>query len=306
MRILFLGDFDLQLIEKISEDNFVKVIQEPDGVKTLKLIRDMDVVVIRSPHKITQEMLDIAQCLKWIIRAGSGVDNISPSYKEKGIKLYRIPMNSRAVAELVFGMILVLYRNLTQADQSMKYGKWIKKELVGREVNGKSLGILGFGNIGQELALLGESMGMELHVFDRSADKSIKKHLVNRLDINVSILENVLFSSDIIVNCLPLTMETKNLINREALQYVKKDAILINVGRGQIIDIDAVYAKLRDGELAGVGLDVYSKEPPDDHPIFSLDNVICTPHIGAQTVDTKKKIGKKILFILNELKFQYI
>ncbi|ASS73665.1 hypothetical protein CIG75_00860 [Tumebacillus algifaecis] len=301
MNVLLLGTFDDTFQQMIARDHQVQILAKRDDDKTLGMIGQAEMVVIRSPHRITDEMIRAAAHLRWIIRGGSGTDNISSLYREKNIALICVPANARSVAELSLGMMLSLYRQLRQAHRSLQEGKWLKNELSGFEVQGKKLGIIGFGNIGQTLGQMAHLLGMHVNVSDRSMYKADKARLLEAINAVAMDSESLLSDSDIVVLCTPLTSETHHMICRETLALMKTTAILINIGRGGLVNTDDLYQHLVQKKIAGAGLDVFETEPPSHHPIFDLENVICTPHIGAQTRDAKKRIGDRMIEIVMEI-----
>lgn len=296
-----LGNFSKELVNMLSLKYHVKHILDKNDAIVLDYISEVDVVIIRSPHKLTKEIIQKAKKLKTIIRAGSGIDNIDPTFKNKGINLIRLPLNSNSVAELVFGMMISLSRKIVIGNNAFKEGKWLKNNLIGSELSNKSIGVIGYGNIGRRVAEIAHAFCMKIKVFDRSPGNVYKKDHLVRHNAEILELNELLSVSDFIVLCVPLNNQTRHLINSENIQYAKNNAIIINVARGQVLDIDAIYDYLLSGNLAGVGLDVYDIEPPSTHPIYSLENVLCTPHIGAQTIDAKDRIGKMIISSLEEI-----
>ncbi|QZN77690.1 D-isomer specific 2-hydroxyacid dehydrogenase family protein [Paenibacillus sp. DR312] len=302
MRILLLGNYNEVFLDDLNTNTHV-VFHFPNrsDKEILEIIPSIDIVVVRSPHIISDEMIKSAAQLKWILRAGSGTDNISPLYKERGIELFCFPENSRSVAELVLGMILSLYRSLNMAHLSMGRGEWMKNQLIGREVFGKTIGIIGYGNIGQILGDLSNGLGMKVIVTDHSSHKSQKREALERVKATVLNLESLLGTADIVVLTVPLTSSTHHIINEQTLGMMKSDALLINVGRGGLVDTAALYNNLKNRLLGGAGLDTHEQEPTSTHPIFELPSVIASPHIGAQTQEAKNRIGTMILLKVKEI-----
>ncbi len=263
-------------------------------------IGKVDAIVVRSKTKITKNLIDLGiPKLKIIARAGVGLDTIDVDYAEshniKVVNAEEAP--SVTVAELVMGLIISLLRHISIADHLMKEGKWAKFRLRGLELRGKTLGIIGAGRIGQEVLKRAMAFEMNLIAFDISKPQLEKaKKLGAKIETNIDAL---LQKADIITIHIPLTPETKNLINAEKIKIMKNGAFIINAARGGIVDEKALYEALREGKLGGAGLDCYEEEPQPNPELVNLPNVVCTPHIGASTEETQRIISyiiaKKII-----------
>jgi D-3-phosphoglycerate dehydrogenase len=192
---------------------------------------------------------------------------------------------AEAVAELALGLILSLARNIPQADHSMKEGKWIKSKLTGWELKGKTLGTIGLGNIGERVAKLAKAFGMNILITKRTPPDSA---LLKELEAEFVPLSELLKRSDVVTIHIPYTAETHHMIGKKELQLMKKGAYLVNTSRGPIIDENALLKALQSEKLKGAALDVYEFEPPADWTLIQLPNVVCTPHIGAETEETQK------------------
>lgn len=259
-----------------------------------QVIGEYDGIVVRSRTKVRAPLLQNPGNLKLIIRGGVGVDSIDVEVAEsKGIKVINTPnASSNAVAELALAMMFALARSLTWADATMKAGKWEKKKLEGVELAGKTLGIIGYGRIGQLLAEKARALGMTVVAYDpyiQSAD------LVS--------LDELLAAADYVSLHIPHTPETHNLLGVEQLAKMKPGARLINAARGGVVDEEALYAALVSGHLAGAALDVFTEEPPQSealHKLIALPQVIATPHIGAATVEAQERIGGEIVKLVKE------
>ncbi len=252
------------------------------------IIGDYDGMVVRSRTKVPAALLDRATKLKIIIRGGVGLDSIDVAYAErKGIRVVNTPAaNSNAVVELVLGMMLALARHIVQADNSMKAGKWEKKALSGTELEGKTLGIVGYGRIGQLLATKARMLGMKVVAYDPYV-----KHN------DITLLDQLLAQSDYVSLHVPLTEETKDLIDAEALGKIKPGAYLIQASRGGTVNETALYEALVNGQLAGAAIDVFTQEPPKSDALLkltALPQVITTPHIGAATDEALGRVGGEI------------
>ncbi len=270
----------------LLKDNKIDFDYSPDisPEELLKVIANYQGLVVRSRTKVTKEVIFSGKKLQVIGRVGTGVDNIEvETAKKKGIIVVNAPdANSEAVAELTLGLILALLRHIPKAASSMKEGLWLKKELGGRELSGKTVGIVGYGHIGKKVECLARAFGARPLIFSRSFQ-------------TVS-LEELFAKSDIVTLHTALTPETKGMINKDLLSLMKPTAILINTARGEIIDEKALYKILFERRIAGAALDVFSEEPlPIDSPYRKLDNVILTPHIGAATKEALERASKAVI-----------
>ncbi len=291
------------VLNKVLQENGLKVTYEPeitpDQIK--EKIENFNIVIVRSRTKLTKELIEKASKCKIIARVGVGLDNIDQdAAKEKGIRVINaIEAAVGAVAELVLGMMLSLARQVTIANDGMKNGKWLKKELLGTELKGKYLGIVGVGNIGKRLGRLAKALNMNIIGYDVIP---IDKEFSREVGLVKTDLDTLLASADYVSLHVPLTNETHHMINSERISKMKKTACIINVSRGGVIDEDALYDALKSGNLGGAALDVFEKEPATDNKLATLPNVICTPHIGAQTKEAQSLaanvIAEKIIQIL--------
>lgn len=271
-----------------------------------ELLKNADVIIVRSRTKVTKELINVGSRLSVIARCGVGLDNVDLSAaEERGITVLNSPeASSISVAELTIGLILALLRRIPLADRSLKEGKWLKRELEGCQFYGKTLGIIGFGRIGQEVAKRALAFGVTVlaHDIDESKRSDAEKLGVVFLGSSRNSFESLLKTSDIVTIHVPLTEKTRLLIGSKELKLMKQGAYLVNTSRGEVIDEDALYQALKNGWLAGAALDVFQEEPPKNKKLISLPNVICTPHIGASTNECQMKnaleIARKILDIL--------
>ncbi|HEX9839148.1 MAG TPA: hydroxyacid dehydrogenase [Anaerolineales bacterium] len=258
----------------------------------LKAIPDYDVMIVRGRTKVTGSVMDAATRLKVIGRAGVGVDNIDlEAAKKHNITVVNAPLStSLAVAELTFALLLALAREIPRADASMKQGQWLKKELEGVELNGKTLGLIGFGRIGMEVGKRASAFGMNVIAYDPLiSEDDIKERGAEP----VSIQE--LFSwSDFISLHLPLNVQTRDFIGPLAFSQMRDGVRIVCAARGGIIDEAALLDALNRGKVAGAALDVFEKEPPGLTEIVSHPRVIATPHIGAQTAEAQSRASEDI------------
>ncbi len=247
-----------------------------------EIIPDFEVVLIRSDAKIDQEIMDAATKLEVVGRAGAGLDNVDLEYaKTKGVKVFNTPnANSNAVAELVFGLMLSLYRNIREADLTMKKGEWAKPQLLGQELNGKTLGIVGMGHIGQIVAKLAKAFEMEVLGYDPYADQTKLKEIGVELKTD---LNEFLGAIDLLTLHIPKTKETTHFLSTAEFAAMQDGAVLINCARGGVVDEDALYTALESGKIAAAAIDVWEQEPEANDKLKALPNIIASPHIGASS-----------------------
>ena len=258
-----------------------------------KHVEDLDAIIVRSATKVRREMIDAAKNLKVIGRAGVGLDNVDVEYaKSKGIKVINTPgATSISVAELTIGLILAVMRKIAYADRETRSGNWPKKKCKGIEMYGKTLGIIGIGRIGREVAKRAKAFGMKVIYYDvYRPDEATEKEL----GVEYRDLDSLISEADVITLHVPLTPETKHLINAERIAMMKDNAIIINAARGGIVDEDALYDTLKSGKLYGAALDVYENEPLKESKLFELDNIVLTPHIGAQAKEGQTRAGVEV------------
>ena len=267
----------------------------------LSIVKDYQVILVRSRTKITPEVIQAASNAKIIARAGVGLDNIEvTAAEEKGIRVVNAPEAAiNAVSELTVGNMISLARSIPLADSEMKRGKWIKKDLMGTELSGKYLGIVGVGNIGRNVGRIAKGLRMNLIGYD---PYPIDRDYIKEVGLIVTDLNTLIQSADFITCHVPLLEETKHLFNAELISNMKSTAYLINASRGGVIDESALYNALCNGSIAGAALDVFETEPPLNNLLIGLPNVICTPHIAAQTKEaqalTSIVIAEKIIQII--------
>ncbi len=250
-------------------------------------VKDIDVIIVRSRTRITKKVIDFAPNLKIIARVGVGLDNIDIVYAEsKGIKVLNASEAAmNAVSELVIGHMIALARNIPRANEGIKNGKWLKKELIGSELRGKYLGIVGVGNIGRNVGRIAKCLRMNLLGYDLYP---INQDYVREVGMIKTDLKTLLENSDFVTCHVPLTEKTSHLMNSETLSYMKPTAFLINTSRGEIIDEESLFRALSDQRIAGAALDVFEVEPPTNTNLLQLPNIICSPHIAAQTKEAQE------------------
>ena len=291
------------VLNEILEKNGLQITYEPEITpdQILEKIENFEVVIVRSRTKITKDIIEKADKCKIIARVGVGLDNIDQvAAKEKNIRVINAVEGAmNAVAELVIGLMLSLAREIPRADREVRNGNWIKKELMGTELRGKYLGIVGLGNIGKRLGRLAKALNMNLIGYDVVP---IDEEFSKEVGLMKADLGTLLASSDYVSLHVPLLDSTKHLINSEKMSTMKNTARIINTSRGGVIDEDALYEFLKDGKLGGAALDVFEVEPATSNNLASLPNFISTPHMGAQTKEAQSLaanvIAEKIIQIL--------
>jgi D-3-phosphoglycerate dehydrogenase len=303
MRIAIASPIDSVALERLSREHEVAFSPNPTAAELRDLVRDAEVLVFRSGVTISAEILRAAPRLRLVIRAGSGLDNLDLAEVERrGIRLVRIPRPSaQAVAELAFGLMLALARNVLPLDGLLREGRWAKNTYENVIVGRKTLGIVGAGNIGGRLGQLAASFGMRVLGCVEEPGPGAAERL-RALGIELASFDEVVAQADFLSVHVPLTEETRGLVGAEVLAKMKHGSYLVNTARGGIVDEDALYHALRSGErLRGAALDVHEKEGPGSlSPLRFLPNVILTPHVGATTVDTQREIGLEMLRIVEE------
>jgi D-3-phosphoglycerate dehydrogenase / 2-oxoglutarate reductase len=262
----------------------------------LSVAGEYDAFIIRSRTKVDRAVLDRATKLKLVARPGTGLDNVDVEYaKAKGVTVVNSPESLvEAVAEHVLGLMLAVSRKTVQADAGTKAGKWEKNALVGRELKGKVLGIIGLGRIGRRIGEVAKVVGMEILVYDVIA---LPQEVLAGLGAKVVSLDELFSASDYITLHVPMTPETSRLVGPARLAQMKKGAVLVNTSRGGVVDEEALAAALREGRIGGAALDVFETEPPSG-AILTAPNIILTPHIGGQTEEAQENaitvIGEKV------------
>ena len=297
MKLLICDKTDARAIAAMREAGIEvdeKVGLTPDEL--LATVPDYEAMVVRSATKVTAAVIDAAVNLKLIVRGGVGLDNIDLDYaKSKGVVVHNTPRaSSDSVAELTIGYLLALARKIPQATASMRAGEWQKKLFRGTEIQGKTLGLIGFGNIGQAVGRRAHVLGMRILFYRRTPTEVEYARQVS--------LDALLAESDYISLHVPLTEETANIIDAAAIAKMKDGVYIVNCGRGGTLDEDALYDALKEGKVAGAALDVYTDEKTvkgnprlfelrDEHG-FSL--VIGSPHIGAATIEGQQRVGEEV------------
>jgi D-3-phosphoglycerate dehydrogenase len=291
-------------IEAVCPDRFKEkgfLVDEKSDLSPTQLadiIGEYHGLVVRSATKVNDSILrrGAAGNLKIVGRAGAGLDNIDVACAtELGIRVVNTPgLNANAVAELTISLLVILARNLWPAMASMKAGKWEKKGLVGTEIRGKTLGLLGIGAVGGLVAKKALGMGMRVLAYD----PLLPSEQIERLSAIPASFEEVFRQADYLSLHLPQTKETTNIVNLESLSLMKPTAYLINCARGGLIDDDALLTILKEKRLAGVAVDAYRQEPPEPSALLSLPNYVALPHLGASTVEAQLAVAVRVADLL--------
>ena len=270
---------------------------DPEALK--EAVKQYDVLVVRSATKVREPHIDAALetgKLQLVIRGGVGVDNIDVKYaEEKGINVRNTPKaSSDAVAELALAHMFSVARFVSIAGHTMREGKWEKKAYKGIELTGRTVGIVGYGRIGQALGKRCQALGMKVLAYDIYQNKDLECDTMRYVE-----MDELLANSDIISLHVP-SLPGQPLINAETIAKMKDGVILINTSRGTNVDEDALLAALDSGKVYGAGLDVFAEEPAKNAALYSHPHVSCTPHVGASTVEAQKRIGQEIVNIISE------
>ncbi len=288
LKILVCDSIDNEGLHKLEKAGFTVDVKPAITAEELKkTVPTYDVLIVRSRTKVGKDILEAGTHLKAVGRAGAGLDNVDvEAAQKKGLKVLNTPeAPAEAVAELTLGLLLSLARNIPHADRAAKETRWIKKELMGWELRGKTLGTVGLGNIGERVARLAKGFGMNILIAKRSPPDPA---LLKELAAEFVPLHDLLVRSDVVTIHVPYTPQTHHMVGETELNLMKKGAYIINTARGAIIDEKRLLTALQCGRLGGAALDVFEAEPPVDWALMQLPNVICTPHIGAQTKEAQK------------------
>ncbi|HXX53508.1 MAG TPA: phosphoglycerate dehydrogenase [Thermodesulfovibrionales bacterium] len=293
MKVLISDSLSPRGIEVLKQSGLevdVKTGMKPEELK--KCIGQYHGLIIRSATKVTAEIVEAASNLKVVGRAGSGLDNVDKAAaSKKGIVVMNTPGgNTITTAEHTIALMFALARQIPQATASMKHGKWEKKRFMGVELFNKTIGIVGIGNIGKHVAKRALALGMIVIGYDPYlSEENAKEMGIEKVD-----LTTLFKRSDFITVHTPITSETKNLISKKSIQLMKDGVRIINCARGGIVNEAELYEGLKSAKVAGAALDVFEKEPPEDNPLLTLDNVICTPHLGAATEEAQENVAVAI------------
>lgn len=295
MKVLVSDPIAPQGVEILKDAGFEVTEQSGLGPEELvKIIPDYDAIIVRSATKVTKEIIEAARNLKVIGRAGIGLDNIDQeAAKNKSIKVVNTPTaTSISVAELALGMMFAAARRIPQANASTRASKWEKKKFKGFELYGKKLGIIGLGRIGTELAKRAKAIGMSVQAFDPYVKTSESAEVVD--------LDTLIKESDYISLHIPRTKETEHILNKDAFAKMKDNVVIINCARGGVVDENALYDAISSGKVRIACVDVFEIEPAKENKLFELEQVIVTPHIGAQTKEGQNRAGTQVAELVRD------
>jgi D-3-phosphoglycerate dehydrogenase / 2-oxoglutarate reductase len=304
MNILVLSPIDPGAAERLrAEHDVIDATGATEG-EIRSLVADREVLVFRSGVDITADLMRAAPRLRALIRGGSGFDNVDLDYaREHGIAFIRIPgPGARAVAELTFGLMLALARNIVRADGLWRQGRWVKHAMAGYTLRGKVLGIVGAGNIGSTVGEMGAAWGMEV-LGCTEAPSPATAAVLEQKGIRLATFDEIVSRADFLTLHVPLSPSTRNLVDARVLARMKRGSFLLNLSRGGVVDEAALRVELLSGErLLGAALDVHEAEGEGRvSPLADLPNVVLTPHIGASAIDTQREIGERIVALVAAL-----
>jgi D-3-phosphoglycerate dehydrogenase / 2-oxoglutarate reductase len=298
IRILFLENISDSAVKNFRQQGYVQVDKITKALSEEELIneiKDVHILGIRSKTQITKNILDAAKKLQAIGCFCIGVNQVDlKAATENGVVVFNAPYsNTRSVAELVIGLAIMLIRRIPDKNKAAHEGIWMKEAKGSYELRGKTLGIIGYGNIGSQVSVLAEALGMKVLFYDVET----KLPLGNATDGKS--LKEVLGKADVVTLHVPETSQTKNIINKTTLKYVKKGAIVINYARGEVVDLEALRKAIMEGNISGAAIDVFPWEPEKNGdrfqtPLQDLPNVILTPHIGGSTEEAQQNIGEDV------------
>lgn len=293
-RVLICDSIDKLGVEILTKAGMIVDYQPEISFEKLQsLVNGYNVLVVRSRSTVSKEVIEKGNSLKVIARVGVGLDNIDTNYaKSKNIEVINAQEAAiNAVSELVIGSMISLARLIPFAHSELSKGNWIKKSLIGTELSGKYLGIVGVGNIGRNVGRIARALRMNIIGYDIYP---ISREYINEVGMINADLNTLVESSDFITIHVPLSSDTYHLFDGDLLSRMKKSSYLINTSRGGIVDETALYDLLKDQKIAGAGLDVFEVEPPVDKKFLEMPNVLCTPHIGAQTKEAQELAARVI------------
>ncbi len=294
MKVLVSDNLDKTGIRKIEVEEGIDVDVNtglsPEDLK--QIIGNYEALIIRSATKVTDEILQQAKRLKVIGRAGIGLDNVDiPAATKRGIVVMNTPGgNIVTTAEHTIAMMMALTRNIPQGTISLKAGRWDKKKLQGREIFNKTLGVIGYGKIGSIVADLARGLKMNVIIYD----PYITAEQIEKAGFESTTLDELYRRSDYITVHVPKLKSTTGLLNKKAFEKMKEGVMVINCARGGIIDENDLYDAIVSEKVAGAALDVFKTEPPGRFPLFELDKVICTPHLGASTYEAQTNVSMEV------------
>ena len=299
MRVLIADALDAIAVSRLSAAGH-EVVERKGlaGAELIEALQGCQGLIVRGATKVTAQVLRASPSLRVVVRAGTGVDNIDVTVaREGGVTVANTPAaNAISVAELVFGLVLARERHVAAAASDLRRGTWEKTKYAGRELCGRTLGLLGFGRIGREVALRARAFGMDVI----ACDPVLPQWPSGYEWVAPVTLEELLRGCDVLSLHVPLTPETRGSIGARELSLMRPEAILVNCARGGVVDEAALLAALQAGALRGAALDVFEREPPGEHPLLALPNVVATPHLGASTAEAQRRAGLEAAVVMIE------
>ncbi|HKW43098.1 MAG TPA: hydroxyacid dehydrogenase [Thermoplasmata archaeon] len=297
MKILVTDGLESDALAALQKTHDVHV-EELDAKRLLDAIASYHALIVRSRTKVTKEVLDRAKNLRVVGRAGVGVDNIDvAAATARKIAVVNAPTASTiSVAELAIGHMISLFRHLPEANRSVKDGRWDKKKFEGRELHGKTLGLLGSGRIGAEVAKRAQAFGMDVIAYD----PYLAPQLANSIGVRLVDRQTLFRQTDVLSIHAALTAETRGLVGPGELALMKSTAVLVNCARGEIVQEAALAEALHRGTISGAAIDVFAREPPSGSPLLGAPNVVFSPHLGASTQEAQARAGAVIADQVNK------
>jgi D-3-phosphoglycerate dehydrogenase / 2-oxoglutarate reductase len=293
MKVLIADPVDETAIKKIEEAGIeVDIKTGLSEIELEKEIENYDGLIVRSGVTVTKKILEAGKKLKVVGRAGVGVDNIDcAAAKELGIVVENTPTgNTNAAAEHTLTLMMLLSKHILHSNETMKLGKWDRKSFEGNELKNKTLGLIGFGNVGKKVAKVALALEMNVIVYDPFIDENKLKEL----GVKKTEFDEIIKNSDYITVHVPLTEKTKNMISTKQFSEMKKGVKILNVARGGVIDEAALLSAIENGIVSAAGLDVYSEEPPKNISLITNNKVIATPHLGASTKEAQENVAIEV------------
>lgn len=296
-KIFITDPYPADTVERLKIYGEVSYEPKIDREELLKRVIDTDILIVRSRTKVDRELIEKAKNLKLVITGTHGTDHVDEGeLMKRGIVFQNIAAQTESVAEHAIALMMALAKDIVKTHEALIKGRWIKPEVMGIELKGKTLGIIGLGKIGKRVAELANVIGMNVIAFDPYVNEEDAKKVSAKL---VS-LEYLLKNSDIVSLHVPLTSETRHMISEKELGMMKKEAILINTSRGGVIDDEALYKALKEGKISKAGLDVFEVEPPFGSKLLELSNVIVTPHIAGQTYESRIRTSEGVVKVITD------
>jgi len=300
VNIVLCGQFAPSLTLALAKQHHVT--HFPQQTPAQSALVAADILVVRGHIHVSAAFLEQAPCLRLLIKAGAGLDTVDLiATKRRNIPVVTTPASTVAVAELTIALLLALRRKLCLMNEQVRQGNWSAKyQFPGHQLRDSTLGIVGFGRIGREVAQLGHAFGMRILAYDHNPSAAQKQTVAEQTQTTFAELATVLRRADALTLHLPLRAETRHLLDYVRLSSMQAESVLINTARAELVEREALTQILAEGRIAGAALDVFYEEPPSpDEPLFALPHVICTPHIGAQTLETLENMAQHILKTIN-------